>query len=143
LITIKSIAISSLRGIKELSLPLDGKGLILFGENGTGKSSIVDALEFFFTGSISHLTSSKSLSLKNHGKHAKASLKDLKVALEFNPGGTTITRTFSSTPDCPASYKLMFEEAKRGTFILERSTLPGYCPNHKFCISYLHIPFSI
>jgi len=48
MITIKSLSINSLRGIKELNLSLDGKGLI-FGENGTGKSSIVDALEFFFT----------------------------------------------------------------------------------------------
>jgi len=49
MITIKSLSINSLRGIKELNLSLDGKGLIIFGENGTGKSSIVDALEFFFT----------------------------------------------------------------------------------------------
>src|SRR5687768_4729032 len=84
LIMIKSIVINSIRGIKELELALNGKSLILLGENGTGKSSIVDALEFFFTGTISHLTGSKELSVKNHGKHSGSSKSDVEVTLEFN-----------------------------------------------------------
>ena len=123
MITIKSIAINSIRGIKELELPLYGKSLIILGENGTGKSSIVDALEFFFTGTISHLTNSKGLSVKSHGKHARALKSDVEVTLEFNPGGIKLTRTFSSDFPCPEQYKVMFEVAKRGTFILRRSQI--------------------
>jgi len=54
---IKKIRIHGFRGIPDLELELDGKNLLLRGENGTGKSSIVDAVEFFFSGKISHLYS--------------------------------------------------------------------------------------
>ena len=35
----------------DVDLP-GGRSLIVLGENGTGKSTIADALEWFFTGSI-------------------------------------------------------------------------------------------
>ena len=54
-IRLKTIGIHAIRGIPDLELELDGKSLLLEGENETGKSSIVDAIEFFFTGKISHL----------------------------------------------------------------------------------------
>ena len=48
---IKNIEINAFRGIPDiLKLNLQGNSLLLYGENGTGKSSIVDAIEFFFTG---------------------------------------------------------------------------------------------
>ena len=126
MITIKSININSLRGIKEFELPINGKSLLIFGENGTGKSSLVDALDFFFTGSISHLKSSQSLSLKSHGTHAKSSPSDVKVTLEFNPGGTKIIRTFSSDFEFPEQYKNFFKVAQKGTFILRRSQIMNF-----------------
>ena len=46
-VKINQINIRAFRGIRDLELELDGKSLILRGENGTGKSSIVDAIEFF------------------------------------------------------------------------------------------------
>jgi recombinational DNA repair ATPase RecF len=49
-VKIKTINIHAFRGIPDLELQLDGKNLLLRGENGTGKSSIVEAIEFFFTG---------------------------------------------------------------------------------------------
>ena len=72
-ITIKKIEIkiNKFRGIPNLELELDGRNLILKGENGTGKSSIVDAIEFFFTGKVSHLEGVQRLSLQRHGPHVK------------------------------------------------------------------------
>jgi len=52
---VKNISINALRGIPELSLDLNGKNQAIRGDNGTGKTSLVDAIEFFFTGSISSL----------------------------------------------------------------------------------------
>jgi len=55
---IKSIKIKGLRGIKEeVSLDLDINSLLLYGDNGSGKSSITDALEWFYTNRIDHLVS--------------------------------------------------------------------------------------
>jgi len=47
---IKHVAISNFRGIQKVDISFDKRrNLLIVGENGTGKSSIVDALEFFFT----------------------------------------------------------------------------------------------
>lgn len=49
---IRSVTISGVRGIRtQLCLPLDGKSLLLRGDNGTGKSSIAQALRWALTGS--------------------------------------------------------------------------------------------
>jgi len=54
---IKSINITGIRGVREgLNLSPDKKSLLIYGDNGTGKSSITDALEWFYNDSIEHLT---------------------------------------------------------------------------------------
>ncbi|MDO9154281.1 MAG: AAA family ATPase [Paludibacter sp.] len=53
---IKSINITGIRGVREgLNLSPDKKSLLIYGDNGTGKSSITDALEWFYNDSIEHL----------------------------------------------------------------------------------------
>lgn len=55
---IKAIKIKGLRGIKEeLNLDLDKGSLLIYGDNGSGKSSITDAFEWFYTNRIDHLVS--------------------------------------------------------------------------------------
>lgn len=57
---IKNIAIKGIRGIRDtISLPLNEKSVLLYGDNGTGKSSISDAIEWFFTDKVSHLSGSE------------------------------------------------------------------------------------
>ncbi len=54
---IKSLTIEGIRGIKEpLTLELDEQSLLLYGDNGSGKSSITDAFEWFFQDKIGHLS---------------------------------------------------------------------------------------
>lgn len=56
MIKLKQIKIAGIRGIKEsLSLSLDKKSLLIYGDNGTGKSSITDAIEWFYKDKIAHL----------------------------------------------------------------------------------------
>jgi len=65
---INSLTLKGIRGVKN-TLPLDmnKKSLLIFGENGTGKSSISDALEWFYTGSIEHISSEE---IEKRGKGA-------------------------------------------------------------------------
>jgi len=57
-VKIKNIHIKGLRGVKEdLILPLEQRSIVLYGDNGTGKSSISDAIEWFYYGKIAHLSS--------------------------------------------------------------------------------------
>ncbi len=54
---IKSLSITGIRGIRdELHLDLDKKSILIYGENGTGKSSITDAIEWFYKDRIEHLS---------------------------------------------------------------------------------------
>ncbi|MBI5204702.1 MAG: hypothetical protein HZA11_07285 [Nitrospirae bacterium] len=56
-VKIKNIHIQGLRGVKdELVLPLEEKSIVLYGDNGTGKSSITDSIEWFYYGKIAHLS---------------------------------------------------------------------------------------
>ncbi|MBU0711517.1 AAA family ATPase [bacterium] len=55
---IKNLSIKGLRGIKqEVILPLNNKSILIYGENGSGKSSITDALEWFYFDRVGHLSS--------------------------------------------------------------------------------------
>ncbi len=54
---IKSIKINGLRGIREpLTLDLNKKSILVYGDNGTGKSSLTDSFEWFFYNKIEHLS---------------------------------------------------------------------------------------
>ncbi len=58
MIKIETLKIKGLRGIKEeIVFPLNKKSILLYGENGSGKSSVTDALEWFYYDKIEHLSS--------------------------------------------------------------------------------------
>ena len=61
----KQIEIKSFRGIRDLTLNLDSKSLVVCGPNGTGKSSITQAFEYLFTGKVSALTGIRGLNHDN------------------------------------------------------------------------------
>jgi hypothetical protein len=71
MILVESISITEFRGIRELTLNLKGKNFAVCGPNGTGKSGVVDALEFALTGNVSRLSGEGKgeVSLKLHGPH--------------------------------------------------------------------------
>ncbi len=53
---LNQINIKGLRGVKqELLLELNGKSIVLYGDNGMGKSSVSDAIEWFYTNKVAHL----------------------------------------------------------------------------------------
>lgn len=41
-----SIEINCMRGIKNLKLNFTGKTAVIYGDNGTGKSGVIDAIDF-------------------------------------------------------------------------------------------------
>lgn len=71
MIKVKSISIKDFRGIREMTLDFKGESYAICRRNGTGKSSVVDALEFALTGSVSRLSGEGrgGISLKEHGPH--------------------------------------------------------------------------
>jgi len=71
MIKIQTIEIEEFRGIRKLNLALNGKNFAVCGRNGTGKSGIVDAIEFALTGNISRLSGegTDKLSVRVHAPH--------------------------------------------------------------------------
>ena len=71
MIRVETLQIIEFRGIRMLTLNFNGKSFAIGGPNGTGKSGVVDAIEFVFTGNVSRLSGEGrgDVSLKEHGPH--------------------------------------------------------------------------
>jgi len=57
---INKISLKGIRGVQEtMELSLSQKSILLYGEKGSGKSSISDALEWFLNDRVNHLSGSE------------------------------------------------------------------------------------
>jgi DNA repair exonuclease SbcCD ATPase subunit len=80
-----SISIRDFRGIRSIDLNFKGKSCAILGQNGTGKSSVVDAVDFLATGKIRRLTGEGAgeLRLQEHGCHVASTPGDGSVEAVF------------------------------------------------------------
>jgi recombinational DNA repair ATPase RecF len=107
-IKIESAHIEEVRGIRKLDLDFKKGNFAISGRNGSGKSGVIDALEFGLTGRISRLTGkgTKNLTIADHGPHVDkvkfpdAAFVELRVHLTDIDKSATITRKMS-TPKKP------------------------------------------
>jgi DNA repair exonuclease SbcCD ATPase subunit len=131
--------IKGIRGIKdEIELEPNGENMVISGLNGTGKSSVVDAIEFLFTGDISRLSGrgTRGLTLKDHGKHIETKPKDAYVkaviAIDGVDGHVDIKRTMSRPKvlvvpkDMDPAFAEALKVAERGYNFLSRSDILRY-----------------
>ncbi len=92
---IEAMSVHNFRGIREFDFQFDGENYAVAGKNGTGKSGVIDAIEFALTGSVSRLSGrgTRSVSVKQHAAHVDFAKtpQDASVALEFSiPGQSGI-----------------------------------------------------
>ena len=89
---IEELYIRNIRGIVELEIKPKCKNFVIYGHNGTGKSAIVDAIDFLLTGEISRIsgTGTGSLSIKQHGKH-----------IDTPEDGESLVRALIRIENCP------------------------------------------
>ena len=140
MITVERIKIEEFRGIRDLTIDFGNANLAVCGPNGTGKSGIVDALEFGLTGTISRLIGKGrgALSVKEHGPHVNCrthpekAVVTLEVSIPSLGKKATITRNVKSpktpkiTPDDPA-IRAVFEHVQRHPeFSLSRREIIKY-----------------
>lgn len=140
MITVQRIKIEEFRGIRDLTVDLGDANFAVCGPNGTGKSGIVDALEFGLTGTISRLVGKGrgALSVKEHGPHVNSrthpekAVVTLEVSIPSLGKKATITRNVKSpkapkiTPDDPA-IRAVFEHVQRHPeFSLSRREIIKY-----------------
>jgi len=133
---ILSLEIQNVRGIKDkLIFSPNGENFIVYGPNGTGKSAIVDAIDFLFSGRISRLIGkgTKNISLKRHGPHVdtktlESAMVKATIAIPDIPDPIKIERKISNPNSliyvCPEDKKDALQEvlgvAIRGHYVLSR-----------------------
>jgi len=139
-IRIKTIRIEGFRGIRDLTLNLGAKNFGICGPNGTGKSGVVDAIEFCLTGSITRLSGvgQGELSVKSHGPHvdyrenpdkAKVAItatvpslgKDVKITRSVKNPRTSIVE-----PEDPKILAIIEELQSHPEFALSRREIAKY-----------------
>ena len=93
-IRIKNIAISNFRGIgKKLDLDINADIIVIYGPNGTGKTSIIDAIEWTITGEVERLWEinyDKLLNTNESLVNLFSKERLAKVQVEFDKDGESI-----------------------------------------------------
>jgi energy-coupling factor transporter ATP-binding protein EcfA2 len=139
-IRVESLTVKEFRGIRELSLNLSGKNFAVCGPNGTGKSGIVDALEFALTGNVSRLSGEGrgEVSLKDHAPHVDSrnaperAQVSVVVSIPSLKKTATITRTVKSpraprvVPDDADILAVLAQVQSSADFVLSRRELIKY-----------------
>lgn len=132
------LSINNIRGIPHIEIKPNGENFVIFGPNGTGKSAIVDALDFLLTGNISRFKGEGSgeIKLAKHGTHIEHDPSDAIVKatfkLEEDSRKVSLTRTMSDPNTICISegdekaVKPRIEIACRGQHVLTRKGLLNF-----------------
>lgn len=140
MIRIAGISVKEFRGIRDLSLELEGKNFAVCGRNGTGKSGVVDAIEFILTGSVSRLSGQGrgDLSLTAHGPHVDSRDAPQKaivsIRAEIPSLGQTVTASRSAakpkvlklSPDSPEAREVFAQVESHPEVVLSRREIIKY-----------------
>jgi len=114
-------AFRGVRDVYDIDLP-QAQSLLMYGDNGTGKSSLADAIEWFFTGDIELLA-------KEGRDHAVRHLGAPKEQATLVAIGTNGELGGSCTPKSPN--KLAIDAASRETFLLRGRTIADFVDKSK------------
>ena len=144
MIRINTIHIEEFRGIRDLILDLGGENFGICGPNGTGKSGVVDAIEFCLTGNITRLSGEGQgeLSVKVHGPHVDQSANPDKAkvtitaTVPFLGKEVTITRSIKN----PRSVTIEPADPKIQMIIEELQSHPEFALSRREIAKYIVTP---
>jgi hypothetical protein len=124
MLRLKHLHAKGVRGILDgPDLIFESGGLLLCGDNGTGKSSFVDAIEKVLTGKCSSLDGvAQSVSWNKQGTHIQS--KKPSIELTLTDGSNDCLVTLGADPQSiKKPFKSYVEAARWQSFILRRRTL--------------------
>ncbi len=103
---LEKIAIRNFRGIRELDHSLNANSIVIYGENGTGKSSLFQALYFGLFGEYAPLTSVDTPAEFKRYRHVGADQELSSVRLDFSTAGAKcwIERTLDHNGQVSTNY---------------------------------------
>jgi recombinational DNA repair ATPase RecF len=121
---ITKVTMQAFRGVRdayEIDLP-QSQSLLMYGDNGTGKSSLADAIEWFFTGEIELLAKEG----RDHAVRHLGAPKEQQTLVAISTNGEL---GGSCTPK--SSNKLAIDAASRETFLLRGRTIADFVDKSK------------
>ncbi len=144
MIRIKTIHIEEFRGIRDLTLDLGGENFGICGPNGTGKSGVVDAIEFCLTGNVTRLSGQGQgeLSVKDHAPHvdhrANPDMSKVSISATVSSLGkeVTITRSVKN----PRAATIEPTDLKIQTIIEELQSHPEFALSRREIAKYIVTP---
>ena len=144
MIQIEEIEISEFRGIRHLTLTLGKKSFGIAGPNGTGKSGIVDAIEFALTGNITRLAGegTAELSVKAHAPHVDSSTAPEKAVVKISAYAPALGKsiTIERTVKSAATPTVTPNDAKTRDFVAKLETHPEFALSRREIIKYILTP---
>lgn len=144
---IHRLDVAGFRGVRaNVPLILEGKSVLLFGENGTGKSSFVDALEKLLTGRVTTLDGrAQGLSSERHGPNIRDGQNPPRIAVTFDdPASTTLTES-SDHLTLPPDIRKYVNSAKDNLYLLRRRQILEFIdsqPRDRYALLRPFLPLS-
>ncbi|MCH7922026.1 MAG: AAA family ATPase [Nitrospinae bacterium] len=126
MLRIKRLQVQGYRGIlKGTPLLFNSKSLLLFGENGTGKSSFVDALERLFKGRVSSLDGrAQTLSSTRHGPHIRSSeARPVHIEITWDDPASTTYNLSTESGSLQPEHLNYIDASRESIYILRRIQL--------------------
>ncbi len=144
MIRINSIHIEEFRGIRNLDLDLDAKNFGICGPNGTGKSGIVDAIEFCLTGDVTRLSGqgTTGLSVKNHAPHVEQRNSPEKANVTISAKIPSINKAVQihRSVKNPRNIKILPDDADVVSIIEELQSHPEFALSRREIVKYIITP---
>jgi len=137
---ILELEICNVRGILHLLIEPNGRNVVIWGLNGSGKSAVVDAIDFLLTGRISRLMGegTADISLSKHGAHIDHKPEDATVRAKIKLPAVEDTIEIKRCMGNPNDIEITCDErvkkyvefvlwiAKRGQHVLTRGEILKY-----------------
>ena len=144
MIRIRTIHIEEFRGIRDLALDLDGENFGICGPNGTGKSGVVDAIEFCLTGNITRLSGQGQgeLSVKSHAPHVDHRENPEKAAVTITATVPSLGKKVRITRSVknPRTATIEPADPKIQTIIEELQSHPEFALSRREIAKYIVTP---
>jgi recombinational DNA repair ATPase RecF len=140
MIQIETLRIQEFRGVRDHTLTFNRKSHAICGPNGTGKSGVVDAIEFALTGDITRLSGKGrgDLSLKAHAPHVDSKHAPERAIVTLTAYVPSLKRSITIerdvkhatkprlTPDTPATQQVLRSLEAHKEIVLSRREIIKY-----------------
>jgi hypothetical protein len=144
MIQIEEIEIVEFRGIRYLKKMLGKKSIGISGPNGTGKSGIVDAIEFALTGNVTRLggVGTGELSVKAHAPHVDSSKKPENALVRLKVYVPSIKKSFTIERSVKGATTpiLTPNNAETKAILAKLETHPEFALSRREIIKYILTP---